>query len=342
MRCEECLLLLDEYVCGELDEPRSQRLSTHLADCGNCASEHTELRREQNFYARCAVPTTPALWAAVQVKIAEEQKVGGSFSLPGARAWLAGALNVWNLSPLSATAAAVILIAIFVGLLNYIKLSGDVTTDQIALRSAQGSRDSSSPVANMPVTPLAGNSPERGAINERGGDIAVPIDSEKIESRNDKFMAVGGEHGVKPKPRKAIIAARRPISNRVSSEAGTSRVSYGTGAVLASGIDTETTHHVERAQILLRSFKHGRFSEEDMAFEIGYEKQLSKELLGKNILLRADAQSRGNEEAGKLLARLEPFLLDIANLQEGSYREQVALIRERMQREGIISSLRLF
>ncbi len=79
-----------------------------------------------------------------------------------------------------------------------------------------------------------------------------------------------------------------------------------------------------------------------MALEIGYEKQLSRELLGKNILLRADAQSMGHEEAGKLLARLEPFLLDIANLQEGFYQEQVALIRERMQQEGIISSLRLF
>jgi hypothetical protein len=107
-------------------------------------------------------------------------------------------------------------------------------------------------------------------------------------------------------------------------------------------IDPETAHHVERAQILLRSFKNWRFSEDEMALEIGYEKQLSRELLGKNILLRADAQSMGHEEAGKLLARLEPFLLDIANLQEGFYQEQVALIRERMQQEGIISSLRLF
>ncbi|HEY9404093.1 MAG TPA: hypothetical protein VIQ24_15650 [Pyrinomonadaceae bacterium] len=340
MRCEECLPLLDEYICGELDEPLSNRLATHLAGCENCTSEQTELQREQNFYARCAVPATPALWAGVRIKIAEEEKAGGGFSLPGARLWLAGALNAWRLSPLRATAAAVVIvIALSVGLLNYIELGGDAPVDEAAVRPENESKEQPSLSVDIPVTSA---SDKYGVSVQTGGDIDVSVSSKKIEKRVDKFIAVAGEKDVKPKPRKTIIAARRHISNRDSSKAEVSRVSDRTGAAFASGIDTETAHHVERAQILLRSFKHWRFSEDEMALEIDYEKKLSRELLGKNILLRADAQSRGNEEAGKLLARLEPFLLDIANLQEGLYQEQVALIRERMHQEGIISSLRLF
>jgi hypothetical protein len=339
MRCEECLPLLDEYMCGELDEPLSNRLATHLAGCENCTSEQTELQREQNFYARCAVPATPALWAGVRIKIAEEEKAGGGFSLLGARLWLADALNAWRLSPLRATAAVVIVIAISVALLNYIELGGDTTVDEAAVRAENESKEQPTLSVGMPVTSV---SDKYGVGVQTGGDIDVSVSSKKIEKRADKYIAVAGEKDVKPKPRKTIIAARRHVSNRASSKAEVSHVSDGTGTALASGIDTETARHVERAQILLRSFKHWRFSEDEMALEIGYEKKLSRELLGKNILLRADARSRGNEEAGKLLARLEPFLLDIANLQEGLYQEQVALIRERMQQEGIISSLRLF
>jgi len=107
-------------------------------------------------------------------------------------------------------------------------------------------------------------------------------------------------------------------------------------------VDAEIARHIERSQVLLRSFKNTRDDEKQIDPEILYEKQQSRTLLYKNVLLRRDAEAKGNMPVEELLGGLEPFLLDIANLPDKPSNEDVRTIKERMQKKEIISALQIY
>ena len=107
-------------------------------------------------------------------------------------------------------------------------------------------------------------------------------------------------------------------------------------------IDIETARHIERAQLLLRSFRNTRDSGSQPEPDLSYEKQQSRGLLYKNILLRRDAEAKGNMPAEELLGSLEPFLLDIANLPDRPSNGDVRSIKERMQKKEIVSALQIY
>ncbi len=107
-------------------------------------------------------------------------------------------------------------------------------------------------------------------------------------------------------------------------------------------IDVETARHIERAQLLLRSFRNSRDEGSQPDANLSYEKQGSRELLYKNVLLRRDAEAKGNLPVEELLGSLEPFLLDIANLPEKPSGNDVRSIKERMQRKEIVSALQIY
>lgn len=107
-------------------------------------------------------------------------------------------------------------------------------------------------------------------------------------------------------------------------------------------IDVETARHIERAQLLLRAFRNTRDSGGQPDPELAYEKQRSRGLLYKNVLLRRDAEAKGNMPVEDLLGSLEPFLLDIANLPDRPSTGEVRSIRERMQKKEIVSALQVY
>ena len=107
-------------------------------------------------------------------------------------------------------------------------------------------------------------------------------------------------------------------------------------------IDVETARHIERAQLLLRSFRNTRDESPKPDPDISYDKRQSRGLLAKNILLRRDAEARGNMPAEDLLSSLEPFLLDIANLPDRPARDEVRAIKERMHKKEIVSALQVY
>jgi hypothetical protein len=107
-------------------------------------------------------------------------------------------------------------------------------------------------------------------------------------------------------------------------------------------IDFETARHIERAQLLLRSFRNTRDAGPQPDADLSYEKQGSRELLYKNVLLRRDAEAKGNLPVEELLGSLEPFLLDIANLPDKPSGNDVRSIKERMQKKEIVSALQIY
>ncbi len=101
------------------------------------------------------------------------------------------------------------------------------------------------------------------------------------------------------------------------------------------------TRHFERAQMLLRSFRNSRPTEQTN-YNLSYEKNRSRHLLYENILLRREAEARGDWSMEEVLNNLEPLLLDIANLPETATTDDVNPIKERMQKQEIVAKLQFY
>jgi putative zinc finger protein len=103
--------------------------------------------------------------------------------------------------------------------------------------------------------------------------------------------------------------------------------------------DFETTRHLEKAQVLLRSFEN---ASSPSAEELAYDKRVSKELLFRNIVLRRDAEGAENAPAKSLLGSLEPLLLDIANLPARPATGDLALVKRRIRKSEIVAALQVY
>jgi hypothetical protein len=103
--------------------------------------------------------------------------------------------------------------------------------------------------------------------------------------------------------------------------------------------DFETTRHLEKAQVLLRSFENASsLSAKDLA----YDKRVSNDLLLRNILLRREAEGSENAPAKSLLGSLEPFLLDIANLPASPAPGDLASVKRRIRKSEIVVALQVY
>ena len=71
MKCEDCLILIEEYFDNELDARQGREVETHMGGCATCGEYYRSLGQEQNVYAhyRRDVDVSPALWAAIQASI---------------------------------------------------------------------------------------------------------------------------------------------------------------------------------------------------------------------------------------------------------------------------------
>lgn len=105
--------------------------------------------------------------------------------------------------------------------------------------------------------------------------------------------------------------------------------------------DPATVQHIERAQRLLRSFRNSS-PVNDANFDLAYEKKQARQLMSNNILLRREAETRGDWPTEEILSSLESLLLDIGNLPKRPTAEDVTPIKERMEKKEIVARLQLY
>jgi len=103
--------------------------------------------------------------------------------------------------------------------------------------------------------------------------------------------------------------------------------------------EKDTAKHIEQSKILLRSIKNVQISDTDDEIDVTYDKALSRRLLNENVVLRRDAEMKAKFPTKTLLADLEPFLIDIANLPDRARPEDVRVIKERVQKTEIVAAL---
>jgi len=103
--------------------------------------------------------------------------------------------------------------------------------------------------------------------------------------------------------------------------------------------EQDTALHIEQSKILLRSIKNVQISDTDEDIDVTYDKALSRRLLNENVVLRRDAEMKAKFPTKTLLADLEPFLIDIANLPDRARPQDVREIKERVQKTEIVAAL---
>lgn len=99
-----------------------------------------------------------------------------------------------------------------------------------------------------------------------------------------------------------------------------------------SDAETKTLNHIEKSQMLLRSFKN---APEDIAVE----KQRFQKLLNRNVVLRCEAIAKGNLLEEEVLTTLEPILIDIAKLPDHASPADVRSVAETIKKTEIVAML---
>lgn len=164
-------------------------------------------------------------------------------------------------------------------------------------------------VANVPTPVVNGGTERRPAPRRHSGSL--------IQVANGAPPA-GAAPTVLPVPDRAPSTAARRVSNEV---------------------DPTTAMHLEQAQILLRSFRN---TAPDDTESLAYESRRSRELLTRNVLLRRAAVSQRDLPAYSVLSDIEPYLLDIANLDARAPRSDVQSIQDRVERSAIVAGVQLY
>lgn len=369
MRCVDCLPLIEEYFDGEVEERTAEQMSAHLSSCADCSAALDALSFEQEVYARYdrgGLEVTPALWARVSAEIAREPLPQGRVEerpfLSRVRAGFAAALSTLAARPALASSLALLLVGITAGSLWLLRARRELP-HAVAVNAPKtsGAPDTVLTSAhidpeNLKATPVETPSEvEPGATPREVARATVAPPSREKTTPTPKLENYLSDEDVR-----WILAAQSASAQEAGlvnikdeseprSEDSPTNVAVGGSDVPVVTVSTrvlepeqkEVARHVEQAQMLLRSIKNARAEGGD-TFNVAYEKQLSRKLLGDNVTLQLDAETRGDKETKQVLDRIEPYLLDIANMHDKASREEVRSLRERIDNKEIIAALQVY
>ena len=180
------------------------------------------------------------------------------------------------------------------------------------------------------------NPPAREVVNN---DATAP--EQKEVARDDKRP-----ENAEPKPVQTTTPGPRVAASQRNTDTALDPARDGgpsdRRAAFADSLSLEVAGHVDQAELLMRSFRNIKPSEEQTAVDVSYEKQLSKELLARNRRLRRSAENRRNLAVGDLLGDIEPLLLDIANLPDSPTQDDVRSIKDLIQRQEVVAMLQFY
>ena len=346
---EQVSLLCD----GELPRAEAAAVEAHLEGCLDCRAARAEFlsyRRQLNSYRFEVAPD--AQHRALEKVLARGPAsrvvpalVGEARPTAGRREKVLAAFGLAAFRP-AAVAALALVVASAVGLAVYFS----------ARDGARGVVQTPAPASN---NPQAAGGPAPGGV-EKTADDRTAAHVETGGPRRPGEGNVGGEpRAVEagPAPAKAKTKQHQPTRGRSVLASRTNAahvrppgvvqppalpaVAAGDAEPAAAATDAvrrelpraglDTARHVEQAQMLLRSFRNARPSD-----DLSYERERSRRLLYRNIVLRREAASHGDPLVASVLGRLEPILIDIANLPDSPAPGDVDPIRERVRKKNLV------
>jgi hypothetical protein len=317
MKCEKYSNLIDDLIEGELDSPISEEVNLHLFACAECASQAAVLRREKEIYARYLFEIEPPIDLPMRFQTRLEAKSQTGI-LAAQITFGTKILAFWRLNPTLTTAVLLVLAGLGLILFNF------------ALSKSNQPNIYSNPVADnkiqlaLPVLPKKEN----------------PLPKDEVVTAKPKVEKVKKEIQPKPIEVKQIVnqAAKPKAAPKIPQLSEEERLQIKE----IQALEIETVKQMEKVELLLRSFRNIRQTEGSEQYDISYEKQQARKLLQNNVVLRQKAEIYGTLLTEEMLSKVEPYLLDIANLELNPASEKVLEIKERVRNQNIIASLQAF
>jgi hypothetical protein len=317
----ECLKeeTIQAYLDGELTTDAEAAVLTHLNGCLSCADIAREIERAATLINRAfddELPEDiPSLSLRMRLDDALAQKTPGFADSFRRRLYnlASDRFKFGDLSPLrlGLAVAVVIVVVILAGLANNFWRSS--TVEQKLVRQKDAPNPVPSQVQEQRQEPdNSRNRPKRG---DRRDQLAYRIRPKSIQP--------------------GFVEKSEPVR-------AVSNIGYIKSAGNKTFRNPETSEHLMQTQLLLRSFRNSSIDAVDAAFDLGYEKRLSRELLSKNRLFRRSAESKKDSQAKDLLSQIEPLLLDIANLPDQPSQDEVRMIKDLMREQKIIATLQIY
>lgn len=185
------------------------------------------------------------------------------------------------------------------------------------------------------------------ALTNRLRQPVPPLTADVIQTPSPKpFSTVQEANPAEPvrratRPRRPqVIAVKRVVPKLMPAETQLAETPTAPKPVRQASLwEVETNRHLEQTQLLLRAFRNA--SDEAVA-DLAYERELSRELLTRNRLLRRSAEPKADARAEELLNDIEPLLLDIANLPERVAPADVRSLKELIREQQVIPALQLY
>jgi anti-sigma factor RsiW len=358
MNCDDCRQQTEAYFDGELDARTTERVATHLAACAACASLFDELQDEAEVYKTYErdIELSPALWTAIESRLANDfvaLRAQESHPTSWLREWWAWAFASPRLA-FGATAAVVAIFACLIAsaaLLNGNRESASQTeivgvqsqaeqptvpgqilaesNTNLARESITEGQDrvSRKPTAHQQAKP----SRIHASIKNKEANIIAGDKGKRVTTRG---ALAGNHHRIEPHTERAFTPAITTTPDVVVAKIA-ERLNQTPG-----DFEDVWQRHAEQSQLLLRSFRNAR-SGRGKTVDVAYERAQAQRLLGRNVILRRDAARRGRVLTEDSLSRLEPVLLDIANLPAKASPEDVRAVNARINEGEFVATLRV-
>jgi hypothetical protein len=324
MKCEECQFFIEEFFDGELNSQKSASVAAHVSGCSECSEILEGLRFEQDvILAAASVPEpSPEFWRRVQTGIDSERQNKSRPLIRGFRSRI-GAFLPRILTPAFAPAFVLLVLSIVSGVVLVKRYAGSSLPSPQAVQPVK-EEDIAVAVpspSNSPVVP----------VEQKGGnsELTAQPPSGVVPTK------VIGKHKSRLKSLSSRILPSDPdavAAQRQQAEVVIQPAPFGSD-------DPETSRHIERVQILMRSFRNSQLL--DNRSELAFEKKLARDLLNQNIFLRRASELSGDLTTVEMLNSVEPLLLDIANLDQRPSKGDVNLIKNRIEKEDVVAALQV-
>jgi hypothetical protein len=318
--CVKTRELLVDLVFDELGPEARRRALLELEGCPDCLAQYRSMTEALRVFDQVTDTAMPdeSYWPGYETRLRERLRPERPSWTRRLADWIGG-FGPLNVRPLP-VAAALALVLLAIGWWTWQR------------RQAVGPTPGAPYVATKTPTPqpkvesydeVIANTPKPGEISKRRTPVHPRV-----------HLAAARSNGNAPSVR------REERVGKVVQDVVVSRGS-DQSLIAASLFTPETIRHFEKAQLMLRSFRNASAAKSLAATDLVYDRQLSRRLLYQNILLRRDAEMKGNLPAEEALSSLEPFLLDIANLPDKPSPGELGGIRERLRRKELIASLQI-
>lgn len=322
MSCEKYAQLINDLVEGELDLQTAGRVNLHIFACESCEAELEMLRSEKENYAHFLFEIEPPSDLSTQFQAKLESFDQAKSVLPevsyGFYDRFSNLFSIRFFKPILTGAAVLFVIGFGYFWLRNLEKDSEQSKVVPSINSANTAFEEKSEIIFPPETAKA------KIVSPKKITTVSITKSEPIIAQQKANEAL---------IKKPFVRKNKPQNLKIETAINLNEF---------QDFRIKTATQLEKVEMLFRSFRNARFIEEREEYDIAYEKQQAERLLESNIRLRRQSENYGTILENEMLGKVEPYLLEISNLDANPTQEEVLEIKQRIKNQNLIAGLQGF